>query len=59
LEIAGLQLDNVIVEERSWRTITSPARIDPFHTKMSACAPCKGVDLQWVQIPPGNCRSSR
>jgi hypothetical protein len=23
------------------------------------CAPCKGVHLQRVRIPPGNCRSSR
>ena len=23
------------------------------------CAPWKGVVLQWVQIPPGNCCSSR
>ena len=23
------------------------------------CAPCKGVQLQRVQIPPGYCRSSR
>src|SRR5712692_9730401 len=25
----------------------------PILTRASLCAPCQGVDLQWVQFPPG------
>jgi ParB-like nuclease domain len=32
-------------------------RLDPVGSNY--CAPCPGVHLQWVRIPPGTCRSSR
>ena len=45
--------------------IRSPSGMGPivalggFCLARSSCAPCKGAVVQWVRIPPGNCRSSR
>ena len=56
----GRALDNVFVE-RLWRavkyedvSIQGYEEVPELRRGLARCAPWKGVDLQWVQFPPGN-----
>ena len=39
--------------------VTAPAQVAAKHQSLLHCVPCQGALMSWVQIPPGNSRSSR